>query len=112
MRANLAGKWPTAERGHRRDAGPHTITADRARRESAVAVAAAPAKPPAARRFEAHPIPELVARRLAAGGLTLLVVSVVVFLATQVLSGHAAYAVLGRSANPRKPHPLGTQLQP
>jgi peptide/nickel transport system permease protein len=110
MRANLAGKWPSAERGHRRDAGPLTITADRAPREPAVAVAVAPAKPPAARRWEAHPIAELVARRLAAGVVTLLVVSAVVFLATQVLPGNAAYAVLGRSANPVRLHALERQL--
>src|SRR5258706_2108802 len=110
MRANLAGKWPTAERGHRRDAGPLTITADRAPREPAVAVAAAPAKPPAARRWEAHPIAALVARRLAAGVITLLVVSVVVFLATHVLPGNAAYAVLGKSANPVRLHALERQL--
>ena len=42
----------------------------------------------------------------AAGGLfgilTLFVVSVVVFLATQVLPGNAAAAVLGRNANPAR----------
>jgi peptide/nickel transport system permease protein len=75
-----------------------------------VAVAAAPAKPPAARRWEAHPIAALVARRLAAGVVTLLIVSIVVFLATQVLPGNAAYAVLGRSANPVRLHALERQL--
>ena len=40
-------------------------------------------------------------RRVAAMVIvTLLVVSVVVFLATQVLPGNAAFAVLGRGANP------------
>ncbi len=42
--------------------------------------------------------------------VTLLVVSVVVFLATQVLPGNAAYAVLGRSANPARLHALERQL--
>ncbi len=74
-----------------------------------MAVAAAPARPPVARRG-AHPIADLVARRVAAGVVTLLVVSVVVFLATQVLPGNAAYAVLGRSANPARLHALERQL--
>ena len=42
--------------------------------------------------------------------VTLLVVSVVVFLATQVLPGNAAFAVLGRSANPARLHALERQL--
>jgi peptide/nickel transport system permease protein len=48
----------------------------------------------------AHPIAVLVRRRLAIGVLTLVLVSVVVFLATEVLPGNAAYAILGRNANP------------
>ncbi len=49
-------------------------------------------------------------RRLAIGLLTLLVVSVVVFLATEVLPGNAAFAVLGRGANPSRLHALERQL--
>ena len=49
---------------------------------------------------DAHPILRLVRRRLAVGVLTLFLVSVVVFLATEVLPGNAAYAILGRNANP------------
>ncbi len=49
---------------------------------------------------DAHPIARLVRRRLAIGVLTLFLVSVVVFLATEVLPGNAAYAILGRNANP------------
>jgi peptide/nickel transport system permease protein len=52
----------------------------------------------------------LVVRRLALGLLTLLVVSVVVFLATEVLPGNAAFAVLGRGANPVRLHALERQL--
>jgi peptide/nickel transport system permease protein len=48
----------------------------------------------------AHPILRLVRRRLAFGVLTLFLVSVVVFLATEVLPGNAAYAILGRNASP------------
>lgn len=57
-----------------------------------------------------HPIVALVVRRLAVGLLTLLVVSAVVFLATEVLPGNAAFAVLGRSANPTRLHALERQL--
>jgi len=57
-----------------------------------------------------HPIVDLVIRRLAVGLLTLLVVSAVVFLATEVLPGNAAYSVLGRGANPARLHALERQL--
>jgi peptide/nickel transport system permease protein len=46
----------------------------------------------------AHPILHLLGQRAAVGVFTLLVVSVLVFLATQVLPGNAANAVLGRTA--------------
>jgi peptide/nickel transport system permease protein len=61
-------------------------------------------------RADAHPIAHLVLRRLAAGVVTLVVVSIIVFLATQVLPGNAAFAVLGRSANPARLHALERQL--
>jgi peptide/nickel transport system permease protein len=73
-----------------------------------VAVAAAPARPAAAR--DAHPIARLVRRRLAIGVVTLFLVSVVVFLATEVLPGNAAYAILGRNANPVRLRALEAQL--
>src|SRR5215475_8053913 len=57
-----------------------------------------------------HPFPIFLLGRLAIGLLTLLVVSVVVFLATEVLPGNAAFAVLGRSANPARLHALERQL--
>ena len=44
----------------------------------------------------------MVRRRVAIGVVTLFLVSVVVFVATQVLPGNAAYAVLGRSASPAR----------
>jgi peptide/nickel transport system permease protein len=74
-----------------------------------MAVAAASTKPQLP-RADAHPIGSLVLRRLAAGLVTLLVVSAVVFLATQVLPGNAAFAVLGRSANPSRLHALERHL--
>lgn len=45
-----------------------------------------------------HPVLTLIGKRLGAGILTLLLVSVLVFFATEVLPGNAAYAVLGRTA--------------
>ena len=42
----------------------------------------------------------LVARRLALGGLVLLIVSAVVFIATEVLPGDVARAILGQGATP------------
>jgi peptide/nickel transport system permease protein len=70
----------------------------------------APAVRPAAPRRDAHPIRQLVARRVAIGVLTLFLVSVVVFVATEILPGNAAIAVLGRNANPRAVHGLELQL--
>jgi peptide/nickel transport system permease protein len=61
-------------------------------------------------RRNAHPVADLVGRRAAVGVLTLLIVSVIVFGATEVLPGNAAFAVLGRSANPVRLHLLEAQL--
>jgi peptide/nickel transport system permease protein len=58
----------------------------------------------------AHPILRLVRRRLAVGVLTLFLVSVVIFLATEVLPGNAAYAILGRNANPARVRALESTL--
>jgi peptide/nickel transport system permease protein len=79
---------------------------------STASASTAPARPaaPAARRPDAHPIRTLVRRRAAAGVLTLFLVSIVVFVATEVLPGNAAYAVLGRNANPANVHALEHQL--
>jgi len=74
-----------------------------------VAIATAPAEQAALGRNE-HPLLVLTARRLAIGVLTLFLVSVIVFLATEVLPGNAAFAVLGRSANPARLHALEHQL--
>jgi len=49
-------------------------------------------------------------RRLGAGVLTLLAVSFVVFFATSVLPGNAAYAILGRNATPGNVHALQRTL--
>jgi len=73
-----------------------------------VAVATAPARRAAS--GDAHPIARLVRRRLAIGVVTLFLVSVVVFLATEVLPGNAAYAILGRNANPARVRALEDAL--
>jgi peptide/nickel transport system permease protein len=67
-------------------------------------------EPRVQRRSEAHPILTLMARRSAIGIVTLFVVSVVVFLATEVLPGNAAQAVLGHSATPARIHLLELQM--
>jgi peptide/nickel transport system permease protein len=53
------------------------------------------APPPGAR----HPIASFIVRRFGAGLVTLLVVSVLIFLATNVLPGNVATVVLGRNAS-------------
>jgi peptide/nickel transport system permease protein len=60
------------------------------------------APPRSAAPPKAHPIARLIRRRLAIGVVTLFLVSVVVFLATEVLPGNAAYALLGRNASPAR----------
>jgi peptide/nickel transport system permease protein len=73
-----------------------------------VAIATAPGR--AVSERNEHPLLALTARRLGIGVITLFVVSAIVFLATEVLPGNAAYAVLGRSANPVRLHALERQL--
>src|ERR1700758_2316701 len=55
-------------------------------------------------------IGRLILRRIVLGLLTLLLVSIVVFAATQILPGDAARAVLGRSATPERLAVLREQL--
>jgi len=74
-----------------------------------MATATAPADSTVTGRRE-HPLLLLTTRRLGIGVLTLFVVSAIVFLATEVLPGNAAYAVLGRNANPARLHALERQL--
>ncbi len=66
--------------------------------------------PAGAAHSDGHPVRDLVVRRAGTGAITLLVVSVVVFAATEVLPGNAAFAVLGRAANPVRLHALERQL--
>jgi peptide/nickel transport system permease protein len=76
--------------------------------ESIVSLAAVPTRPVGSRR--AHPITRLIRRRLAIGVLVLFLVSVVVFLATEVLPGNAAYAILGHNASPARVRSLEVAL--
>jgi peptide/nickel transport system permease protein len=57
-----------------------------------------------------HGIPGFIIRRLLLGMLTLLLVSIVVFAATQALPGDPARAILGRSATPDSLRELREQL--
>jgi peptide/nickel transport system permease protein len=67
--------------------------------------------PPGASRSAAHPIQHLVRRRSAQGVLTLFLASVVVFVATEILPGNAAEAILGRNdTSPKRLHELERQL--
>lgn len=65
---------------------------------------------PKTRRREPHPIAKLIVRRVALGVLTLWVVSVIIFAATQALPGNAAVAILGHSATPDQLQALEVQL--
>jgi peptide/nickel transport system permease protein len=82
------------------------------REAGAVSVAAAPPgrAAPTVSWGEAHPILTLVWRRTLLGVVTLVAVSIVVFLATEVLPGNAAYAVLGHTATPARLNALEAQL--
>lgn len=57
-----------------------------------------------------HPIASLVVTRVILGAVTLWIVSIVIFVATQVLPGNAATAMLGHSASPAQLHALEKQL--
>ena len=57
-----------------------------------------------------HPIRRLLVQRTGYGIVTLFIVSIVVFAATQLLPGNAAYAVLGHTATPIQIRNLEQQL--
>jgi len=57
-----------------------------------------------------HPLVRLALRRLGAGLVTLFVVSVLIFLATEALPGDVAQAILGRNATPEAIAELRAQL--
>src|SRR5207248_10441866 len=47
-----------------------------------------------------HPVLRFVARRVVAAVITLILVSMLIFIGTEILPGDAAQAILGRSATP------------
>lgn len=57
-----------------------------------------------------HPLRDTLIKRTGLGVLTLWLVSMLVFAATQVLPGNAAYAVLQNTATPQRLHALEAQL--
>jgi peptide/nickel transport system permease protein len=65
---------------------------------------------PPARLGVRHPILSLLGRRIGLGLLTLVVVSFIVFWATQILPGNAATAILGTQATPQRLAGLEAQL--
>jgi peptide/nickel transport system permease protein len=65
---------------------------------------------PASARRRSHPIARLAWTRLVLGVVTLLVVSILIFAATQLLPGNAATAVLGHNASASAVHTLELRL--
>jgi peptide/nickel transport system permease protein len=63
---------------------------------------------PGSRRV--HPMRSMLLQRLGLGLVTVWIASMLVFLATEVLPGNAALAVLGHSATPQRLHALEIQL--
>jgi peptide/nickel transport system permease protein len=57
-----------------------------------------------------HPLIMMVTRRLLAGAALLWIVSVLIFVGTEILPGNAAYAILGRNATPVALAALSKQL--
>jgi peptide/nickel transport system permease protein len=68
------------------------------------------AAPPARSGARSHPLLDVLVKRAAVGVLTLWAVSVLVFAATQVLPGNAAYAVLKNTATQQRLHALEAQM--
>jgi peptide/nickel transport system permease protein len=58
----------------------------------------------------AHPLARMISGRVAAGVLLAWVVSVIIFVGTEVLPGNAAYAVLGRYSTPSALAAVSAQL--
>src|SRR3954451_17553843 len=72
-------------------------------------VAGAPASTGAARRT-AHPVLWFLARRIGAGLLTLVVVSVLIYAAVLILPGDVTQVVLGKEGTPERIAAVKTQL--
>jgi peptide/nickel transport system permease protein len=75
------------------------------------ALAPAPeAKPRSFRPTGRHPLFGFIVRRILTGVVTLFVVSVLIFVATNILPGNAVTVILGRNAKPAVVHRLESQL--
>jgi peptide/nickel transport system permease protein len=71
----------------------------------------APAEPVTVTRArKAHPFRDILVKRLGFGILTLFIVSILIFAATQVLPGNAASAALQNTATPARLHALEVQM--
>jgi peptide/nickel transport system permease protein len=57
-----------------------------------------------------HPLLVFVVRRIAVGVILLFVVSILIFVFTEILPGNAAYAILGRNADPKALAAVSAQL--
>jgi peptide/nickel transport system permease protein len=71
----------------------------------------APKQPGAILIGRVPPLAKVVLRRVGAGVVTLFVVSILIFAATNVLPGNVADAVLGRNATPARIHAIEAGLQ-
>lgn len=74
-----------------------------------MAAVSAPVAAPRVRR-RAHPIALFIARRVATGLLTLLVVSVLIFIGTSIAPGDPAGVLLGQQGTPQAVHQLDRKL--
>ena len=72
--------------------------------------AAAKAEPIAAPHRGRHPLAAFIARRVGAGLLTLLGVSILIFIASSILPGNASEVVLGHNATPARVAKLNAKL--
>ena len=105
-------------RHQRRRPGPvqDRLVAERLRLQGCVAivttatVAAETEQAAAPKPRRPHPIRDLIIKRSLIGILTLVLVSILVFAATQTLPGNAASAVLLNTATPQRLHALEVQL--
>jgi peptide/nickel transport system permease protein len=68
------------------------------------------AQAPAGPKGRPHPLARLIWTRIALGLVTLFIVSVLIFAATQLLPGNAATAVLGHNASASQVHTLELRL--
>ena len=91
------------------------LVAERLRLQGGVAIVTTTATPETENAREPgprkpHPMRDMLIRRIPIGVLTLVLVSILVFAATQTLPGNAASAVLLNTATPQRLHALEQQM--